>query len=390
MKLVFFTNYINHHQVYLADEFYRLTNQQYYLIENIPMPEFRQKLGYADYTNRPYVIQAWKDSHKRYIAMKLGMAADIGITGSAPWNYAISRLRNGKITFNFEERVLKRGIINTFSPEVFKSMMIAWMLQKNHYTLCASAYNANDMKTLHAFKNKCYKWAYFTEVPSLNIEQVIDNREKEYLKIIWVARFIPLKHAELALQLAERLKNDGVDFILTMVGDGPELEKCRYIVSAKGLSKYVDFKGNIASNEVMPLMKEHHIHIFTSDKNEGWGAVLNESMSSGCCPVASNMIGAAPFLIEEGKNGFMFESENIDSLYERVSFLSSHRNLMNQMGIEAYKTMIKHWTPKQGAENFLDICDNLLRGVQTFKDSGPCSKAEPYKWKYRNASDLIL
>lgn len=389
MKVVFFTNYINHHQVHLADEFYKLTNQQYYLIENMPMPEFRQKLGYADY-NRPYVIQAWKDKRQCELAMKIGMAADIGITGSAPWNYAILRLRKGKITFNYEERVLKRGLINAFSPEVFKSMMIAWALQKNHYTLCASAYNANDMKTLHAFNNKCYKWAYFTEVPSLNIDQVIQSREKELLKIIWVARFIPWKHAELALQLAERLRNDGINFILTMVGNGPELKKCKLVASKKGLTGFVEFKGNISSNEVMPLMKEHHIHIFTSDKNEGWGAVLNESMSSGCCPVASNMIGAAPFLIDEGKNGFMFESENVESLYERVSFLSSHRNIMNQMGKEAYMTMISHWTPKRGAESFMDICEDLLRGVQAFKENGPCSKAEPYKWVHRNAENLVM
>ena len=174
-----------------------------------------------------------------------------------------------------------------------------------------------------------------------------------------------------------------------MVGNGPELEKCRSIVSAKGLSKYVDFKGNIASNEVMPLMKEHHIHIFTSDKNEGWGAVLNESMSSGCCPVASNMIGAAPFLIDEGKNGFMFESENLNSLYERISFLNSHREIMYNLGKEAYLTMKNQWSPKSGAANFVDICDDLLRGEQKFKDKGPCSKAEPYRWINRNCDELI-
>lgn len=389
MKIVFFTNYINHHQVYLADELYKLTNQQYYLIENMPMPEFRRKLGYADYTSRPYVIQAWKDTQQRELAMNLGMAADIGITGSAPWEYAISRLRNGKITFNFEERVLKRGIINTFSPEVFRSMMIAWTLQKNHYTLCASAYNANDMKILHAFQDKCYKWAYFTKVPDLNIDQVIQSRETDILKIIWVARFIPLKHAELAVQLAERLKNDGINFILTMVGDGPELEKYKLDVSEKNLASFIDFKGNVSSNEVMPLMQEHHIHIFTSDKNEGWGAVLNESMSSGCCPIASNMIGAAPFLIDEGKNGFMFKSESLDSLYERVSFLASHKDLMNKMGKEAYLTMINNWTPQCGATSFIDICDDLLRGVQTFKATGPCSKAEPYKWLNVNCEKLV-
>ena len=36
---------------------------------------------------------------------------------------------------------------------------------------------------------------------------------------------------------------------------------------------------------------------------EGWGAVVNEAMNSGCAVVADHMIGAAPWLIRQGENG---------------------------------------------------------------------------------------
>jgi glycosyltransferase involved in cell wall biosynthesis len=45
------------------------------------------------------------------------------------------------------------------------------------------------------------------------------------------------------------------------------------------------------------------VFIFTSDRNEGWGAVLNEAMGSGCAVVAADLIGSVPYLIEHKKMG---------------------------------------------------------------------------------------
>ena len=68
-------------------------------------------------------------------------------------------------------------------------------------------------------------------------------------------------------------------------------------------------------------MRNHDIFIFTSDRQEGWGAVLNEAMDSGSTVVASDAIGSSPFLIKDGQNGFLFKSENHKSLYQKVAYL---------------------------------------------------------------------
>ena len=49
-------------------------------------------------------------------------------------------------------------------------------------------------------------------------------------------------------------------------------------------------------------MEKSEIFLFTSDKGEGWGAVLNESMNSACAVVASHAIGSVPFLLKDGEN----------------------------------------------------------------------------------------
>ena len=48
---------------------------------------------------------------------------------------------------------------------------------------------------------------------------------------------------------------------------------------------------------------------------EGWGAVLNEAMNSGCACIASHAIGSAGFLIEHGENGFVYRDGDMDDFY---------------------------------------------------------------------------
>ena len=43
-----------------------------------------------------------------------------------------------------------------------------------------------------------------------------------------------------------------------------------------------------------------------SGRKEGWGAVVNEAMSSGCAVVADAEAGSVPYLIENSKDGFIY------------------------------------------------------------------------------------
>ena len=75
--------------------------------------------------------------------------------------------------------------------------------------LCASAFTANDLNLFFAYPDKKYKWGYFTEVKSLDIDNIISQKPKERIEILWVARFLKWKHPELAVNLAFQLKSKG-------------------------------------------------------------------------------------------------------------------------------------------------------------------------------------
>ena len=380
MELVFFSNYLNHHQVLLADELYDQSNYEYVFVATTDIPEFRRKLGYADYSDRPYLLKAYEGDEKWEKAMQLSREADVALFGGGlAIEFQKERLKeNNKLSFEVSERWLKRGLLNLLSPRLLKNMWYYHTQWKNRplYKLCSSAFTAGDQYKLHSFKGRCYKWGYFTRVPDINVDSIC-TQSQETVRLMWCARFIDWKHPELAIEVAARLKAKGVLFVLDMYGNGERLDLIKTLANKLGVDDYVNFCGSTTNDGILEAMQKHDIFLFTSDRQEGWGAVLNEAMCSGCAVVASNAIGSAPYLIKDGENGMVFLSEELDSLLEKVVFLIEHPDKRMQIAKNAYLTMRDLWSPKTAARNLLQLIDDLQHGRDTSIEEGPCSKALP-------------
>ena len=182
------------------------------------------------------------------------------------------------------------------------------------------------------------------------------------------------------IHLAERLKKDGIDFELRIIGNGEMEKQLRTWIHQKQLEDCVHMLGSMSPEAVRDHMEVADIFLFTSDFNEGWGAVLNESMNSACAVVASHAIGSVPFLIDDGKNGFICKSSDENSLYERVAQLIEQPELREQMGKEAYRTLAELWNANTAAERFLALAQTLLDGESPdLFEEGPCSRARVLK-----------
>jgi glycosyltransferase involved in cell wall biosynthesis len=97
-------------------------------------------------------------------------------------------------------------------------------------------------------------------------------------------------------------------------------------------------------------------------------------MNSACVPVANRAIGSAPYLIDHGRNGFVYE--NMDELCDRVKCLLEHTSKRKAMAHKAHATVSNEWNAETAAERFLALLGMLLRGEQypyVFAD-GPCGQ----------------
>lgn len=376
MKVVFVSNLFNHHQKYLSDQLYELSNHNYYFIATMAMTEELKALGYYQYTsNIPYVINAFESAEKKDMALKKILESDVLIYGSAPKDYIYKYKRFPKVVFRYSERIFRNGKERLkFIPRLLR-WRVMHRIEKNEYLLCASAYAATDFHKFGLYKNKCYKWGYFPKLKVYDCQKLFVK--KDVIKIIWVGRLIELKHPEYAIQVAERLKTEGIKFSMEIIGTGKLEQELKNIVREKRLYDCVTFLGAIKSENVRNYMENAGIFIFTSDKSDGWGAVLNESMNSGCAVVASDEIGSVPFLINHNDNGLIFKSGDVESLYANVRKLIENPKEQRKLGENAYHTILEEWNSEIAATRLLTLAQIIIDGKEALDlySSGPCSKA---------------
>ena len=128
-------------------------------------------------------------------------------------------------------------------------------------------------------------------------------------------------------------------------------------------------------------MEKSEVFLFTSDRHEGWGAVLNEAMNSACAVVANSAIGSVPFLMKHGENGYMYKDGDVEELYRNVKMLLDNSNERKRISKNAYKTIVEEYNPQNAAKKLVKLCEIMLNGEYKpfpFED-GVCSKAEILK-----------
>lgn len=376
MKVVFISNYLNHHQLPLSKSMIE-NDIEYYFIATEPIPDEQKSLGYSDMNHSyDFVVCSYESEENKKKALELCLDADVVIHGSAPEYYLKERLKKGKLTFRYSERIYKQK--KPFYLMHLVALKRFWQCgrHKSMYLLCSSAYTSGDYAKTGTFLNKAYKWGYFPEVKKYDdFENLLSCKKNNTL--LWVARLIELKHPEVPIEIARRLKYEGIDFQLNIIGNGKLENELKNLIINYDLKNNVRMLGSMSPEKVREYMEESEIFMFTSDRNEGWGAVLNESMNSGCAVVASHIIGSVPFLIKDGENGLIYRDGDIDDLYNKVKFLLNNKDKRAEMGRKAYETLINEWNAENAADKFIKLAEEILKGEKkpNLFDDSVCSKS---------------
>ncbi len=378
MKIAFFSNYLNHHQLPFCLAMEKYTNNNFVFVATKEIPQSRLDLGYEDMNKKhDFVIRAYENDDAKKEAEKIAVEYDVMIFGDADSFYLKKRMKNNGLTFIYSERLNKKGLYGAFNPKrlffVLKDFLP--IKNKNVYLLSASAYAPYDYSLYGMFKNKSYKWGYFPQVKKYDdLDEIINKKQKN--SIIWVGRFIGWKHPEVPIEIAHRLKADGYDFELRLIGKGVLEEKIKHDVEKRGLSGCVELLGSMSPESVRENMEKSRIFLFTSDFNEGWGAVLNEAMNSGCVCIASHAIGSVPFLIHDGENGLIFKNEDADGLYKKVKAFLENNERTACLGRKAYETLKDTWNAENAAQRLISMVREINdHGYCDLFSDGPCSKA---------------
>lgn len=376
MKVTFVSNFFNHHQKPFSDMMYKLTDSSYRFVSTEQMPLVRKEMGYDKISVPEYVIDSSLDTESQSMAKSIIEKSDVVIAGSVTEDYLYKYIQMNNLLFRYSERQFKSFSDRLKFPLRYIKLHKSNPKGKKIYLLAASAYSYHDYKFLGLFKNRAYKWGYFPKTIEYDIEQLLRKKDKN--KILWCGRFLDWKHPDDALQVAKRLKVAGYVFTMNIIGTGALEQKLKDMIEQYQLNDCVHMLGPMPPESVREYMESSQIFLFTSDRNEGWGAVLNESMNSGCAVVASDAIGSVPYLMQDYENGLIYKSGDVNMLFEKVKWLLDNQSFAKVFGKKAYETITTEWNAEVAAERFLNLASHILAGEKhpDLYKTGPCSKAE--------------
>lgn len=385
MVVTFISNYINHHQIPFSNACHELLGDNYHFVQTQPMEQERLAMGWnAGGEKLSYVHCLYEEEE---FCRKLIMDSDVLLAGwTGREELIIERLQAGKLTVRISERLYREGQWKAISPRglLHKYLEHTRYRRSPAYLLCTGAYVASDFHIVRAYPHKMFKWGYFPETRNYTQQQMEEMKYADgKVHIVWAGRFIPLKHPEYMLRLAASLKEERKnnplsypEFHIHMIGSGELWDQIQQQAKQLQVEEDMTFYGFQSPEEVRSIMEKCHMHVFTSNYLEGWGAVVNESMNSGCTVVANVQVGAVPYLIQHKGNGMVYPDDSYEGMKAAVQFLLTHPNECRQMGFSAYQTIQSQWNAKEAATRLLSFLKQLKAGEDFAPyEEGPLSVA---------------
>lgn len=152
----------------------------------------------------------------------------------------------------------------------------------------------------------------------------ITNDHPSNPKLLYVGRLVSDKGVDLLIDALALMPADSRPG-LTIVGDGPELERLRKQAAEMLHPDEVTFLGALHGPQLVEQYQRHALIVIPSRWPEPFGVVALEAIASGCVCVAANH-GGLPEAV--GPCGLLFEPGNVQSLADAI------RKALQEPGIQ--------------------------------------------------------
>lgn len=328
--VVFVAAYISPHTEPMTRELAR--TEEVVFIHLMPMPEYRKRMGFSVQPKNIKIYNQYEEPER--CQEIIDNAETVIFAFPSRLELLRKRVEENRLTFFCSERIFKKGIIKWLDPRTHAMCrFFRFAKDKNVHLLSIGINTAKDYRMLGFPKERMYRFGYFPDTESFVPRK---NRKGEKCNVLWVGRMIGFKRPLMALKAMKPLMQQ---CSLKMIGDGRLWEKAKRYARRNRMP--VEFLGNIPNRQVVEEMRKADILLTTSHKGEGWGAVVNEGMASGCAIVCSDSIGCIHLLPTE-RNAAIFKTHSLRSLRDAILFAKENVELLSAASI---KTIEEDFSP---------------------------------------------
>lgn len=163
----------------------------------------------------------------------------------------------------------------------------------------------------------------------LNLFKCASEASRKRYYVAAVGSLLPVKRWDRLLRIVKRLSSVvGQNIRFQIAGDGPLRLALEKLADELGISNIVEFRG--AVHDIPTFLSGAKFLVHTS-QSEGCPNVVMEAMACGL-PVVAMETGEIPYLVEDGKTGFVVRQEDEATFVKYVSLLLSDDGLCLKMG----------------------------------------------------------
>lgn len=148
-------------------------------------------------------------------------------------------------------------------------------------------------------------------------QEAIDFSKSGAVKLLTVARLHWKKGLEYALEACLNLKQRGIQFTYTIVGEGEEREKLTFLINQLGLKNEVTLTGKLSQKEVAAMLHESDIYLQPSIQEGFCNAVL-EAQAAGLLCIVTDAEGLAENILH-ARTGWVVPKRNACELTNKIA-----------------------------------------------------------------------
>lgn len=257
-----------------------------------------------------------------------------------------------KRNFIFKKYLL-RQFTNIFAVSEYTGFLVKTLISTNQYHKVRVIYNGINQDKLNTVLNKS--------------KTIL--KEKIGLKIninafLTVCNLLPRKGVDVLLRTDMILKNQGIDFIHIIIGNGKEKEKLIKYVNTNNLQNnvlfidYIKEDTNLAeyfrASDIFLMMSKT---IYNPPAMEGFGIVYAEAQYLGI-PVIGGNSGGVSTVVKHGFTGFLVDPDDDkveNKICEYIKMLIFNKELYNKISINAHNFVKYNFSWNKNCEEILRI-----------------------------------
>ena len=185
-----------------------------------------------------------------------------------------------------------------------------------------------------------------------------NNSNSNKIQAIVTRSLLPEYRHDVILKAFGILHQKGIDFSLTIIGNGKQLDSLKTLAKELNIENKVIFTGRIPNTELPKLLQESNIYI-SMPITEGVSASLFEAMACGCYPIVSDIPGNKSW-IRHRENGQLITVDDIEMLANEIIWAFENRTIRNLAVTNNREFIEKHVNYKTNMKIIADKYHELI------------------------------